>query len=68
MIAKISTLCQLSTFLVVFVDKVDNDFYHCVLFFGATFCYHKSKGYQSIVSNTLSPVFIIKDTVTVEKP
>ena len=30
---------------VILVDEIDDDFYHCVLFFGAAFGYHEGEGY-----------------------
>lgn len=53
---------------VVLIDEVDNDFYHCILFFCVAFGYHKCKSYEGIVSDTLGAVFIVEDAVTVEKP
>lgn len=49
-------------YLVVPVDEVDDDFDHCVLFFGAAFGYHEGEGDESIVCETLGTVLIIKDT------
>ena len=54
--------------LVVLVDKVDDDFDHCVLFFGAAFGNHESEGDEGVVRDTLGAVLIIKDTVAVEEP
>ena len=39
--------------LVVLVDKVDDDFDHGVLFFGATFGNHEGEGDKGVVGDTL---------------
>ena len=47
---------------VIFVDEIDDDLDHCVLFFGATFGNHEGKGNKGVVSDALCSVLIIKDT------
>lgn len=54
--------------LIVLVDKVDDDFDHCVLFFGAAFGNHEGEGYEGVVGDALGAVFIVKDAVAVEEP
>ena len=54
--------------LVVFVDEVDDYFYHGVLFFGAAFGYHQSESDEGIVGDAFGAVFIVKDAVAIEKP
>ena len=53
---------------IVLVDEVDDDFYHCVLFLSAAFCYHKGKGDEGVVGNALGAVFVVENAVAVEKP
>lgn len=54
--------------LIVFVDEVDDDFDHCVLFFGAAFGNHQSEGDEGVVSDALSAILVIKNAVAVEEP
>lgn len=54
--------------LIILVYEVDNDFDHCVFFFGAAFGDHQSEGYEGVVSDALGAVFIVKDAITVEEP
>lgn len=54
--------------LVVFVDKVDDDFNHGILFFRAAFGDHEGKSDKGVFGDTLGAVLIIKDAVAVEKP
>lgn len=49
--------------LVVLINKVDDDFDHCVFFFGAAFGDHQGEGDKGIVGNTLGAVLIIKDAI-----
>lgn len=53
--------------LVVFVDEVDDYFYHGVLFFGAAFGYHQGEGNKGVVGDSLGAVFIVKDAVAIEE-
>ena len=54
--------------LIVFVDEVDDDFDHCVLFFGAAFGDHQGEGHEGVVGDALGAVLIVKDAVAVEEP
>lgn len=54
--------------LIVLVDKVDDDFDHCVLFFGAAFGDHEGEGDEGVVGDALGTVLIIKDAIAVEEP
>lgn len=54
--------------LVVFVNQVDDNFDHCVLFFGAAFGDHEGEGDEGVVGDALGTVLIIQDTVAVEEP
>lgn len=54
--------------LIVLVDKIDDDFDHCVLFFGTAFGNHQGEGDEGIVGDALGAILIIKDAVTVKKP
>lgn len=53
---------------VILVNKVDNDFDHCILFFGATFSNHQGEGNKGVVSDPLGAVLIVENAVTIEKP
>ena len=54
--------------LIVFVDEVDDDLDHCVLFFGTAFGNHQGEGDEGIVGDALGAILIIKDAVTVKEP
>lgn len=54
--------------LIILIDQVNDDFDHCVLFFGATFGNHQGEGDEGIVGDALGANLIIKDAVTVKKP
>lgn len=41
--------------LVIFVNEVDDDFDHCVLFFGAAFGYHEGEGERVLSAIRLVP-------------
>lgn len=45
--------------LIVFVDEVDDDLDHGVLFFGATFGNHEGEGNKGVVGNALRTVYWI---------
>ena len=53
---------------VILVDKVDDDFYHRILFLGAAFGDHEGEGYEGVVSDALGTVLIIQDAVAIEEP
>ena len=38
---------------VVLVEEANDDFYHCVLFLGATFGNHEGEGNEGVVGDTL---------------
>lgn len=40
-----------NNYLVILVDKVDDDFDHGVFFFGAAFGNHEGKGNEGVVGN-----------------
>lgn len=44
---------------VVFVDKVNYDFEHCVLFFDTAFGDHESEGDKGVVGDALGVILII---------
>ena len=46
--------------LIIFVDEVDDDFDHRVLFFGTAFGNHEGEGDGSIVGDALGAILIIK--------
>ncbi len=50
------------SFSVILIDKVDDDFYHCVLLFGATLSYHEGKGNQCFICDMLGAIFIGENT------
>lgn len=52
-------------FLVVLIDKIDDDFYHGILLFGAAFGYHQGEGNESIVSYALGAILIVEDAVAI---
>lgn len=53
---------------VILIDEVDDDFDHCVFFFGATFGDHQGEGDKGVVGDALGTVLIIKDAVAIEEP
>lgn len=55
-------------YLVILVDEVDNDFDHCVFFFGSAFGNHQSEGDEGVVGDALGAILIIKDAVAIEEP
>ena len=54
--------------LVILVDKIDDDFDHCVLFFGAAFGNHQGEGDEGIVGDALGAILVIKNAIAVEEP
>ena len=45
--------------IVIFINKIDNDFYYGVFFFGTTFSYHKGECDKGIICYTLRTIFIV---------
>ena len=40
-----------------FIDEIDDDFYHCILLLGATFCDHQTESDKGVVGNSLVAIF-----------
>jgi len=53
---------------VILIDEVDDDFDHCVLFFGTAFGNHQGEGDEGVVGDPLGAIHIIKDAIAVEEP
>lgn len=49
--------------LIFLVNKVDDDFDHCVLFLGATFGNHEGEGDKGIIGDALGSILVIKNAV-----
>lgn len=54
--------------LVIPVDKIDDNFNHCVLFLGAAFGYHQGESHEGIVGYAFGTVFVVENAVAVEEP
>ena len=54
--------------LIFLINKIDDDFDHCVFFFGAAFGDHEGEGNEGVVGDALGSVLIIKDAVAIEEP
>ena len=55
-------------YLIILVNQVHNHFHHHVLLLSFALCNHQSKGDECVVGYALRTVFIVKNSVVVEKP